>query len=85
MVLGTIALIRAWDLNQFQGLDPVRREALLRALNDDAAKLIGEVGETDREMRLLQERLADCNQHFQNLTAALNEEGRSLMVEVMFS
>ena len=75
MVLGTINLIQGWDLAQFQALDPVRREALMRALNEDATKLIAEVGEGDRDMRQLRDRLNECNQHFQNLTAAVNEEG----------
>lgn len=75
MVLGTINLIQAWDLAQFQALDPLRREALLRALNEDATKLIAEVGESDREMRQLRDKLNECNQHFQNLTAAVTEEG----------
>lgn len=79
MVLGTINLIKSWDLAQFQALDPVRREALLRALNEDATKLIGEVGEGDREMRQLRERLNECNQHFQNLTAAVTEDGNIII------
>ena len=60
---------------QFQSLDPARREALMRALNEDAAKLIAEVGEGDREMRQLRDRLNECNQNFQRLTEAVSEEG----------
>ena len=77
MVLGTISIIQSWDLAQFQALDPLRREALLRALNEDATKLIAEVGEGDREMRQLRDKLNECNQHFQNLTAAVTEQGRN--------
>ena len=76
MVLGTIALIQSWDLAHFQSLDPARREALLRALNEDATKLQAEVGEGDRDMRLLRERLNDCNQHFHTLTDAVSQEGQ---------
>ena len=75
MVLGTITLIQGWDLAQFQALDPVRREALLRALNDDATKLIAEVGEGDREIRQLREKLNECNQHFNQLSTAVSAEG----------
>lgn len=87
MVLGTINLIQGWDLAQFQALDPVRREALLRALNEDATKLIAEVGEGDRDMRQLRDRLNECNQHFQNLTAAVNEDGmtRIMLTEMLCS
>ncbi|KAK3581860.1 hypothetical protein CHS0354_032763 [Potamilus streckersoni] len=74
IVLATIKLIRSWDLRQFQSLDPIRREALLRVLNEDAAKLISEVGEGDREMRRLQEELAECNQKFHSLLFELSEE-----------
>ena len=63
------------NLFQFQSLDPARREALMRALNEDAAKLIAEVGEGDREMRQLRDRLNECNQNFQRLAEAVSEEG----------
>lgn len=56
-------------------LDPSRREAFWKTLNDDTNSLMREVGESAPEMRRLREELANCNQIFLSLSASAMEFG----------
>lgn len=58
-------------------LDPGRREMFWRTVNEDAEKLITEIGDTTHEMRKLRSELAECNQIFLSLSATAQEEGKS--------
>ena len=60
---------------QFMTLDPGRREMFWRTVNEDAEKLITEIGESTHEMRKLRGELAECNQIFLSLSATAQEEG----------
>lgn len=57
-------------------LDPSRREAFWKTLNDDANALVREIGESSPEMRKLREELANCNQIFLSLSASAMEHGK---------
>ncbi|CAC5414507.1 DST [Mytilus coruscus] len=74
MILNTVRVIKNWDLKQFMSLEPGRREMFWRTVNEDAEKLITEVGETTHEMRKLRGELAECNQIFLSLSATAQEE-----------
>lgn len=57
-------------------LDPSRREAFWKTLNDDANSLMREIGESSPEMRKFREELANCNQIFLSLSASAMEYGK---------
>ena len=42
MIFATIRVVRSWDVRQFQQLGVARREAILKALNEDADKLLSD-------------------------------------------
>ena len=46
MIFATIAVVRSWDAAQFSHLGAARREAILRALNEDAEKLLADAPDT---------------------------------------
>ena len=72
-------------LFQFMLLDPSRREAFWKTLNDDANALVREIGESSPEMRKLREELANCNQIFLSLSASAMEHGKEFFrFEVLF-
>lgn len=56
-------------------LDQAGREAFWKAVNDDAEKLIAEIGESNPDMRRLRSELAECNQIFLSLSTTAKEEG----------
>lgn len=60
-------------------MGPAQREAILRALNEDADKLLQEYGpqrDSDPDCRRLREEMDRCNQIFSQLSAKLQEEGK---------
>ncbi|VDM37626.1 unnamed protein product [Toxocara canis] len=67
MVLNTMAQIRGWDLDTFMSIDPDQRDAIIKALNDDAHKLLAELDPNDPLALRLKEELRLTNEHFYNL------------------
>uniref|UniRef100_A0A914UJG8 SH3 domain-containing protein n=1 Tax=Plectus sambesii TaxID=2011161 RepID=A0A914UJG8_9BILA len=67
MVLNTMRTIRNWDLDTFLAIDPDQREAIMKALNDDANKLLSEMDPNDPLAMRLREELRLTNEHFYNL------------------
>ena len=59
---------------QFQALGGSQREAIMRALNDDAQKLIDEYPPTAPEVRRLQAEMADCNELYASLMTRMERE-----------
>ncbi|CAI4227612.1 unnamed protein product [Auanema sp. JU1783] len=70
MVLNTMKTIQGWDLDTFNSIDPDQREAIIRALNDDANKLLSELDPNDPLALRLREELRKTNEHFCNLLNA---------------
>jgi hypothetical protein len=57
-------------------MGPAQREAVWRALNDDAEKLLAEsAGSPDRDSRKLKEELAECQKIFNRLNAEASARG----------
>ena len=56
-----------WDLDTFLAIDPDQREAIMKALNDDANKLLSEMDPNDPLAMRLREELRLTNEHFYNL------------------
>ncbi|KAH9363308.1 hypothetical protein HPB48_006414 [Haemaphysalis longicornis] len=40
MIFATIKIVKAWDLKTFRAMEPSQRESIIRALNEDAEKLL---------------------------------------------
>lgn len=55
-------------------MEPNQRESIIRALNEDAEKLLAEGDPTDPDMRRLREEIRLCNKLFEDLMAKLREE-----------
>ncbi|KAK7099742.1 hypothetical protein V1264_022800 [Littorina saxatilis] len=80
-IFATINLIKGWDLKQFLSMGPAQREAVWRALKDDAEKLLAESASSpDRDSRKLRDELAECQRIFDRLSAeAAAREGQRSM------
>ncbi|XP_041359572.1 microtubule-actin cross-linking factor 1, isoforms 1/2/3/5-like isoform X3 [Gigantopelta aegis] len=79
MVLATIRLVKGWTLKQFMAMDPSQREAIWRALQDDAEKLLSRGVEGDADLIRLERELKECHQIFLQLSAeAAAEEARQM-------
>ncbi|CAB3407856.1 unnamed protein product [Caenorhabditis bovis] len=70
MVLNTMRTIQGWDLDTFNSIDPDQRDAIMKALNDDANKLLSELDPNDPLVLRLREELRKTNEHFWNLLNA---------------
>ncbi|CAI2296024.1 unnamed protein product [Caenorhabditis sp. 36 PRJEB53466] len=70
MVLNTMRTIQGWDLDTFNSIDPDQRDAIMKALNDDANKLLSELDPNDPLALRLREELRKTNEHFWNLLNA---------------
>ncbi|EFO90835.1 hypothetical protein CRE_09761 [Caenorhabditis remanei] len=70
MVLNTMRTIQGWDLDTFNSIDPDQRDAIMKALNDDASKLLSELDPNDPLALRLREELRKTNEHFWNLLNA---------------
>ena len=64
---------------QFQALGPAQREAILKALNEDAEKLLADYGSSaqDPELQQLEEEMRNCNEIFAQLSAKTTGAGRN--------
>ncbi|MCP9258007.1 VAB-10B protein [Dirofilaria immitis] len=72
MVLNTMAQIRNWNLNTFAAMTPEERDAIMKALNDDAHKLLSELEPNDPLAMRLKEELRLTNEHFYDLLNQMN-------------
>ncbi|CAJ0946706.1 unnamed protein product, partial [Mesorhabditis belari] len=67
IVLNTMKQIQEWDLDTFNSIDPEKRDAIIRALNDDANKLLAELDPNDPLYKRLKDELKKTMDHFWNL------------------
>ncbi|EFO27980.1 hypothetical protein LOAG_00505 [Loa loa] len=72
MVLNTMAQIRNWNLSTFVSMTPEERDAIIKALNDDAHKLFSELEQNDPLAMRLKEELKLTNEHFYDLLNQMN-------------
>lgn len=61
-------------LLQFKSLPPSQREAIMKALNEDAEKLMSEYPPGDPQVTQLQEEMRQCNQIFDQLSSRVRDE-----------
>lgn len=67
MVLNTMKTVRGWDLDTFLSIPPEQRDEIIKALNEDAQKLLSELDPNDPLAIRLRDELALTNEHFYNL------------------
>lgn len=65
-------IFSSWDLNTFIAMTPEERDAIIKALNDDAHKLLSELEPNDPLVMRLKEELKLTNEHFYNLLNQMN-------------
>lgn len=67
MVLNTMKTVRDWDLDTFLSIPPEQRDEIIKALNEDANKLLSELDPNDPLAQRLREELRLTNDHFHDL------------------
>ncbi|XP_037076956.1 microtubule-actin cross-linking factor 1, isoforms 1/2/3/5-like [Pollicipes pollicipes] len=75
MILATIKVVKSWDLQQFMAMGRDQRDAIRRALNEDAEKLIQEGDPKDPQLRRLRREIDEVNRlfdEFERLAAEAN-------------
>lgn len=78
MIFATIRIVKSWDMEQFQALGRAQREAIMKAVNEDADKLIAEYGSEasrDPDIFRLKEEINQCNRIFNELSARVRDRG----------
>ncbi|KAK2709047.1 hypothetical protein QYM36_014618, partial [Artemia franciscana] len=64
MIFATIKVVRSWDLQQFLAMGKEQRDAIRKALNEDAGKLMSEGDPTDPQLKRLAKEMAEVNRLF---------------------
>lgn len=64
MIFATIKVVKSWDLNQFMAMGKDQRDAIRKALNEDADKLLQQGDPNDPQLRRLEREIAEVNQLF---------------------
>ena len=64
MIFATIKVVKSWDLTQFLGMGAEQRNAIRKALNEDAEKLIQEGDPNDPALRRLRREIDEVNRLF---------------------
>ncbi|KFM60284.1 Dystonin, partial [Stegodyphus mimosarum] len=74
MIFATIKIIKSWDITKFRSIEPVQRESIIKALNEDTQKLLNEGSSDDPALKRLQEEIAYCNKLFADLQRMLDQD-----------
>jgi len=64
MIFATIRVVKSWDISQFLAMGTEQRNAIRKALNEDAEKLIQEGDENDPALRRLRREIDEVNRLF---------------------
>ncbi|XP_050356011.1 microtubule-actin cross-linking factor 1 isoform X18 [Nymphalis io] len=64
MIFATIKVVKGWDFPQFVAMGSEQRQAIRRALNEDAEKLLAEGDPADPQLRRLRREIDDVNRLF---------------------
>ncbi|KAI6204101.1 GAR domain-containing protein [Aphelenchoides besseyi] len=73
MLLNTMRQVRGWDLETFLNIPPEQRDVIIRAVNDDANRLLSEMDPNDPLAKRLAEELRLTNEHIANLLRQANK------------
>ncbi|CAH0551950.1 unnamed protein product [Brassicogethes aeneus] len=77
MIFATIKVVKGWDLPQFIAIGAEQRNAIRRALNEDADKLIAEGDPSDPQLRRLRREMDEVNRLFDELEKRARAEEES--------
>ena len=72
MIFATIKVVKSWDLNQFIAMGADQRNAIRRALNEDAEKLIQEGDPNEPQLRRLKREIDEVNRLFDEFERRAN-------------
>ncbi|XP_045488515.1 dystonin isoform X28 [Pieris rapae] len=64
MIFATIKVVKGWDFPQFVAMGAEQRQAIRRALNEDAEKLLAEGDPADPQLRRLRREIDEVNRLF---------------------
>ena len=64
MIFATIKVVKSWDLSQFMAMGKDQRDAIRKALNEDADKLLQQGDPNDPQLHRLQREIHEVNQLF---------------------
>ncbi|CAL4125335.1 unnamed protein product, partial [Meganyctiphanes norvegica] len=73
MIFATIKVVKSWDLAQFIAMGADQRNAIRRALNEDAEKLIQEGDPNDPQLRRLRREIDEVNRLFDEFERRASE------------
>ncbi|XP_065222544.1 dystonin isoform X13 [Planococcus citri] len=74
MIFSTIKVVRSWDLAQFLAMGADQRNAIRKALNEDAAKLLEEGDPADPQLRRLRREMDEVNRLFDEFERRARED-----------
>ncbi|KPJ00721.1 Plectin [Papilio xuthus] len=75
MIFATIKVVKGWDFPQFVAMGAEQRQAIRRALNEDAEKLLSEGDAADPQLRRLRREIDDVNRLFDDFERRARAEG----------
>lgn len=75
MIFATIKVVKGWDFDQFLAMGADQRNAIRRALNDDADKLLAEGDPADPQLRRLRREMDEVNKLFDDFEKRARAEG----------
>lgn len=76
MIFATIKVVKGWDLPQFIAIGAEQRNAIRRALNEDADKLMAEGDPSDPQLRRLRREMDEVNRLFDEFEKRARAEGK---------
>lgn len=77
MIFATIKVVKGWDLAQFVAIGAEQRNAIRRALNEDADKLLAEGDPSDPQLRRLRREMEEVNKLFDEFEKRARAEEES--------
>ncbi|XP_063388361.1 microtubule-actin cross-linking factor 1 [Cydia fagiglandana] len=77
MIFATIKVVKGWDFPQFVAMGAEQRQAIRRALNEDAEKLLSEGDPADPQLRRLRREIDDVNRLFDEFERRARAEEES--------
>lgn len=76
MIFATIKVVKGWDLPQFIAIGAEQRNAIRKALNEDADKLMAEGDPSDPQLRRLRREMDEVNRLFDEFEKRARAEGK---------
>ncbi|XP_044737986.1 dystonin isoform X15 [Chrysoperla carnea] len=85
MIFATIKVVKSWDLAQFVAMGAEQRNAIRRALNEDADKLLAEGDPADPQLRRLRREMEEVNKLFDDFERRARAEEESKNASRIFN